>query len=307
MAVVEASAPTTLGFRAMGSDIVVVVDGPDRLLSQAHRRIDDLEHSWSRFVPDSDISRMNHATDWVDVSPDTLMLIERAVSAWRITGGAFDPTILPSLVANGYSESRSESPGRTVLTSPVHRGPAPGLKGIEIDRTMSRIRLPEGVWFDPGGIGKGLAADLVADELIASGATATVVSAGGDVRVAGRAPTEWVIDVENPFDPEQIVAELALADGAVCTSSVRAKTWVVGDTPMHHLIDPRTGDPMTSRTVSATVVAGEAWMAEALCKAAVIGDPLNALEFVEAVGADGLLVDVDGLVWRTPGMKKFTA
>lgn len=290
----------------MGSDVIVVIDGPERLLSEARRRVDELEHSWSRFLPHSDISHLNQATDWVDVSPDTLMLIERAVSAWQITGGAFDPTILPSLIANGYSESRSESPGHTILTTPVRRGSAPGPKGIETDRVMSRVRLPEGVWFDPGGIGKGLAADLVATEMIAAGATAAVVSAGGDIRVAGRVPSGWVIDVENPFDPEQVIAGLALADGAVCTSSVRAKTWVLGDTPMHHLIDPRTGDPMAYRTVSATVIAGEAWLAEAFCKAAVNGDPLDALVFLESVGADALLVDVDGVVWRTSGMKKFS-
>ena len=291
----------------MGSDIVVVVDGPDHLLAEARRRIDGLEHAWSRFLPDSDISKLNRSADWVDVSTDTLTLIDHAVTAWRITGGTFDPTILSSLVANGYGESRSESPGRTTLSGPALRGPAPGPDHIEINRAASRARLPEGLGFDPGGMGKGLAADLVASELITSGATAVMLSVGGDVRVAGTAPTGWIIAIEDPTDPAQTLAELKLIDGAVCTSSVRAKTWIKDDAPMHHLIDPSSGDPMASLIVSATVLAGEAWMAEALTKAAISGDPVGALRFLESVGVDGLLVDMDRIVWRTPGLQRFAA
>ena len=291
----------------MGSDIVVVVDGPDDLLDMAQRRIDKLEQTWSRFLPDSEISNMNRSADWVDVSADTLTLVDHALAAWRVTGGAFDPTILASLMANGYAESRSESSGRTVLSGPARRGPAPGPERIEVDRTASRIRLPEGVGFDPGGIGKGLAADLVASELVTSGATAVMLSIGGDVRVAGVAPAGWVVAIEDPTDRERTVAELSLVDGGVCTSSVLAKTWDMGDTPMHHLIDPRTGDPIVSPIVSATVLAGEAWMAEALTKAAITGDPVGALGFLESAGVDGLLVDVDRVVWRTPGLERYAA
>ncbi len=291
----------------MGSDIVVVTDGPDHLLDIARRRIEELEQAWSRFRPDSEISNMNRSDGWVDVSTDTLTLVDHALSAWRLTGGAFDPTILSSLVANGYAESRSESPGRTILFGPAHRGPAPGPDRIEVDRAASRVRLPEGVGFDPGGMGKGLAADLVANKLITSGATAVMLSIGGDVRVAGVADAGWVVAIEDPTDRERTVAELSLVDGAVCTSSVLAKTWCMGDEPMHHLIDPRTGDPTTSSIVSATVIAGEAWMAEALTKAAITGDPVGALGFLESAGVEGLLVDMDRVVWRTPGLERYAA
>jgi len=299
--------PPTLSFRAMGSDTVLVVDGPDDLLARGRGRVEQLERAWSRFMPDSEISALNRSPDWVDVSTDTLSLIDHAVKAWRITGGAFDPTILPSLVANGYADSKCDDSGRTILSFPAHRGPAPGPSGIKIDRTSMQARLPEGVGFDAGGIGKGLAADMVASELVGAGATAAIVSIGGDVRVAGVAPASWIVTLEDPFTPEQTSAELSLVNGGVCTSSVRAKTWTQNDTPMHHLIDPRTGKPMDSSIISVTVVAGEAWLAEALCKAALTADPIDALTFLESAGADGLLVDVNRVVWRTPGLERFAA
>ncbi|VAW07435.1 hypothetical protein MNBD_ACTINO02-2376 [hydrothermal vent metagenome] len=76
---------------------------------------------------------------------------------------------------------------------------------------------------------------------------------------------------------------------------------------MHHLINPRSGTPIESSIVSATVVAGEAWTAEVLCKAAIAADPIPALDFLTSAGVEGLLVDVDGLVWRTPLLERFAA
>ncbi len=306
MAVVE-PAPLTSYFRAMGSDVVLVIDGPAHLLDAAESRVEELERSWSRFLPDSDISLMNLTADWVTVSPDTIMLVDHAVSAWRLTNGAFDPTVLSSLVANGYVDSHTNVAGHTELSQPARSGPAPGPAGIEIDRTASCIRLGDGVGFDPGGIGKGLAADLVATELVSRGAAAAIVAIGGDVRVAGNASSGWVVAVEDPFDSESTVFELSVQAGGVCTSSVRSNTWIEDGVPMHHLINPRSGTPIESSIVSATVVAGEAWMAEVLCKAAIAADPIPALDFLTSAGVEGLLVDVDGLVWRTPLLERFAA
>jgi len=294
-------------FRAMGSDTVIVIDGPGHLLGEARQRIVDLENLWSRFLPNSEISTMNASTDWVQISPDTLTLLDHSLTAWKMTRGAFDPTILSSLVSHGYAESKTEGPGRTVLSQAPQRGPAPGPAGIEIDRETLRVRLHDGAGFDPGGIGKGLAADLVASEAVAAGATAAIVAIGGDVRIAGSAPPDWVVSVEDPKVRDMVITELRLECGAVCTSSVRSRTWIDDGEHVHHLIDPSTGNPIVSKIVSATVVAGEAWMAEVLCKAAIRSDPISALSFLDSAGVDGLLVDVDDLVWRTPGIERFEA
>jgi len=84
---------------------VVIAGGGDRgqALDRARRRIDDLERRWSRFLPDSEVSRLNAGAGRpVLVSPETARLVARAVDAWRLTAGRFDPTVLPALVAAGY-------------------------------------------------------------------------------------------------------------------------------------------------------------------------------------------------------------
>jgi thiamine biosynthesis lipoprotein len=294
-------------FRAMGSDIVAVFTGPTSLSGHAESTMNRLESAWSRFIYESDVSRLNRSGTWEQVDSETILLFERALTAWEVTKGAFDPTVLPSLVASGYGDSRSERPGHTVLSHPPLRGPAPGMAQIEIDASRNMILVPEGLAFDPGGIGKGLAADLVAESLIASGAHAAMIAVGGDVRVAGDAPASWTVEVESPFDPDDTIATLSLANGAVCTSSVRAKSWVHDSEPIHHIIDPATGSPSSSSIVSATVIAADAWMAEALCKAAIMTEPLDAIAFCESHGVESVIVDLEGIVWTTRAIGRFAA
>ena len=85
-------------FHAMGSDahVIVVADAdPAGLLDRAQRRIEQLEQRWSRFLPDSEVSRLSrNAGAPVLVSADTVLLVRRSIEAWHLTGGSFDPTVL---------------------------------------------------------------------------------------------------------------------------------------------------------------------------------------------------------------------
>ena len=299
--------PVTDRFRAMGSDVVAMLNGPSELSGTAEAILSRLEAVWSRFVEESDVSRLNRSNDWVSVSSDTIILFQRALSAWEITAGVFDPTILPSLVAAGYGESRSERPGRSILDAPTVRGASPGMAQIDIDPACGRIRLGDSIAFDPGGIGKGLAADIVATRLIEAGARSCMVAVGGDVRVAGNTPRDWTVEVESPFNPNDTIATLRILDGAVCTSSVRAKSWENDGEAMHHIINPFTGAPSGSSIVSATVVAGEAWMAEALCKAVIMTEPLDAIAYCQSHGVEAIIVDIEGIIWTTDGTARFAA
>ena len=99
----ELTAAVERRFRAMGSDAhLVIVGGPDHLLDDAERRIDQLEHRWSRFIETSEICELNrHAGDDVEVSAETALLVNRAIEAWRLTGGGFDPTVLGDVLRAG--------------------------------------------------------------------------------------------------------------------------------------------------------------------------------------------------------------
>ncbi len=298
----------------MASELHLAVTGPagrlEALLDFAEERLQGLERRWSRFRDDSEVSRLNAAAGSpVTVSPDTLLLLGRAVDAWRRTGGAFDPTVLPALLAAGYVAS-IEDPGRvTRLPGEATAGPAPGCDGIVVDPAAGTATVPPGVAFDPGGIGKGLAADLVATELREAGAAGALVEIGGDLRVTGASPTEegWIVVVEDPFARDGVLRTLRLSDGAVATSSTLSRTWERDGRRVHHLIDPGTGAPVAPRVVAATVLAAEGWVAETACKTLLVTDPLPALEWLDAGGLAGLVVDRDGVSWESRNLARFSA
>ena len=278
---------------AMGSTArIVVVGGGVDLLERAVARLAALEARWSRFTPDSDVSRLNAAQAAgeppPDISADTELLLARAAEGFRITGGRFDPYRLDAIVAAGYDRPM----GHPAVAAAARRSAA---------------------GFDPGGIGKGLAADIISSEIIEGGAAGALVSVGGDLRVRGVAPDSgtWRIDVEDPRDGG-VLTTIDLADGAVATSSQLKRRWTQPDgTPRHHLIDPATGTSATSPVLAATVIAADAWQAEVLTKVAFLdafGDGAFSddagLELVESLGAAALVV-TDALVATTSRWHRF--
>lgn len=291
----------------MGSDAhLIVVGGAPGLVTGAQDRIDQLERRWSRFIDDSEVCELNRrAGQAVPVSDDTVLLVRRAVEAWHVSGGAFDPTLLAALTAAGYDRSfELLAPRAATLEPPLSI--SPGSNPDEIVVGEGSVQLPEGCGFDPGGIGKGLAADLVCQEILRDGADGVCVNLGGDVRVAGAGPDggTWTVAVEHPRGPDPI-ALVGLTDGAVATSTTLRRTWTVGDEVRHHVIDPHTGWPSNTDLALATVIAGEAWMAEVLAKAVLLAGSAHPFDIVGGTGAQALAVDRDGRVSATGGFADF--
>ncbi len=288
----------------MGSDIhVIVVGGSPRLLETAREFIEDLEDRWSRFRPNSEISRMNAVAGFpARVSATTLALVQRALEGARVTGGRYDPTVLGAVLRAGYDRSFEQLTGDPPRAS-SHLGL--GYGDIEIDPARSTVTLPWGVGFDPGGIGKGYAADLLVDELLARGAVGACANVGGDLRVAGSPQGEsWVIDIDHPMGGRP-AATVSLRSGAVATSSRMRRTWGPKDDRRHHLIDPSTGVPAKGNVASATVVAAEAWEAEVAAKAAFIAGAHLGVGLLESLRTDGLLINLRGSQHRTSGFDRF--
>ena len=305
-------------FRVMGSDAhVIVVGGADEeagdeverradesLLDHAQKRLDHLESLWSRFRPDSEVTQLTEcAGEWVMVSEETSILVRRAVEAWRISGASFDPTVLGDMLRAGYDrtfDALADAPTRSGLSRLLQ-----GAADIEVDG--NRVRLPEGTGFDPGGIGKGLAADFVTGELLAAGAAGVCVNVGGDLRVRGTGPGEgggWTIGIEHPWLDEPL-ALVGLLDGAMVTSTTLKRHWTVDGEERHHLIDPGTGRPSTSDLTLVTVIATEGWRAEILAKSVLLRGSEHPFDLLGGTGAEAMCLDRDGRVQSTDGFAAF--
>jgi len=251
----------------MGSDLRFDVWARDssanRLADLAVRRIDLLEQCWSRFRGDSELNRLHARAGCgpVAVSEDLYRLISALVEAYRWSEGDVDATVLGSMVALGYDADFA-----TIAALP-HSAPwAPvtgrGMTGVDLFE--GAVSLAAGVGLDPGAIGKGLAGDIVTEELSEAGAHAVLVSIGGDVVTRGTPPDfdAWRISLRDDRDvrrPEFDVIALASERRAIATSSTLRRRWA----DRHHVLDPRTGLPTSTDVVQASVTADCGWRAEA--------------------------------------------
>ncbi len=284
MAVVEGR------FRCMASEAhVVVVGGDDGHVSMAVGRLSELEQRWSRFVPSSDVARINLAGGQpVTVHADTLTLVHAMVSAWDLTGGRFDPTVLPVLARAGYRSSIDDPRRLTPLPDVELR--IGGLADVVVDEARSAVTIPSDSVIDPGGIGKGLAADLVVGELLAAGATGVLVAVGGDMAFGGRSPRSdgWLVTIEDPDDPDREIARISVDAAGVATSSTRSRRWRSGSTMLHHLVDPSSGAVSTTGLASVTVVAATGWLAEIHATAAILAGVGGVADYLDTHRLSGV-------------------
>jgi thiamine biosynthesis lipoprotein len=204
--------------------------------------------------------------------------------------------MLDAVEAIGYRETFASLDRPVAGPRPVRRHA--GAIAIEIDPDAHTVVLPAGSGFDPGGIGKGLAADMVADELRSFGAAGVCVNVGGDLRVAGAAPgtgDAWLIALRDAPDDDPI-AHVAVAEGGVATTSRSRRRWTTADgIERHHVIDPTTGRSARTPVLHATAIASDAWRAEVLSTVAFL-DRVEGIEFAERLGATAMVATGAGVV-----------
>lgn len=266
-------APVVGRARAMATDISITAVGADRVrlesaVDRALAVFRDVETQCSRFDPSSALMKANaRAAEWTAVSPRCFDALAAAAAAYRRTGGRFDPRVHDDLCRLGYAQSLAFETEEVVVRTPSAQA-RPELPEWK-PRFQPRRGLVHlgGYRVDLGGIGKGLAVRW-AVETVREHTNDFLVEAGGDCYAAGCAPDggPWRIGVEDPLNPDQPIAVLAVSDRAVATSSVRIRRWTAGRSQVHHLIDPRTGLPGGAGLCAVTVVSDDVADAEVNAK-----------------------------------------
>lgn len=275
-----------------GSGTIIVVGGSPAQLEDLWAFAHQLEALWSRFISDSDVSRLNWAEgDSVEVDALTVHLIDAMREGYAITAGSYDPTLLPDVLAAGYRASQVD-PARVTTLPPTADSPG-NLGAVRIEGTT--VTMPLGTTLDAGGIGKGLAADFVVQRALEAGAWGAMAEFGGDIAVDGQAPDGqgWHLGLENPFNADEHLEVVSLARGGIVTSSQRKRRFGAGDAATHHLVDPTTRLSAETTVQTVTVIAGSAARAEALTKRGFVEDPDHYLQWLPSVGAAGLIVLAD--------------
>ena len=287
-------------FRAVGTTCLLaatssVLDTPAARAALVAGRIEleSCAQALSRFDPTSDLARLNAADgSWVRIDVRLGLALAAAVRARDETGGRFDPTILPALVAAGYGRSYEllelDQPAR-----PPEGWRPGGL--VEVDPSRMRARLGRGVAVDLGGIGKGFAAERVVQAMRVAwaGLPGALVDLGGDIAVWGETPEggPWLVAVEDPSRAGGKLGTIRLGAGGVATSGPARRRFGPGRS-LHHLIDPATGRPAEGGPSAVTVVAPDAAAAEAYATALAVS-PLGGAEALLGPGLGAIMAGVD--------------
>jgi thiamine biosynthesis lipoprotein len=289
-------------FACFGSSATVIVADADAAeaaaaVAAARRRLEAWHGQFSRFEPDSELTRLNRGpAETVAVSPLMRRVVEAGLQAARATGGLVDPTLLREIEQAGY-RSHFDGPGvplpHALAIAPPRRPGRPSREArwrlLGTDRPTSSVTRPAGLQIDPGGIAKGVFADELAALL--AGHDAFVVDCGGDLRLGGCHAPDREVHVASPFE-DAVLHTFTRRAGGVATSGIGKRSWIDADGRVsHHLLDPGSGRPAFTGIVQVTALAPTATEAEMLSKAALLRGPAHA---GETLVHGGLFVLDDG-------------
>jgi thiamine biosynthesis lipoprotein len=246
-------------FRALGTDCQIKFRKSDersalQFAAKTLEWVGAFEANYSRFRPDSIISRINDAAgrSWVKTNPETDRLLDIADELFTRTDGILDATMLPLLKVWNWKEVHERLPDKSRVAQAL------ALTGwAKVERRQGSVFLPEeGMGLDFGGFGKELAVDAIVKLAKVSGVKAALIDFGRDVFAIGGngAHPFWHIGIESGSQPGTCWGGLAVSDRAVSSSGNYARKFTHDGIEYGHILDPRTGWPVRNGMQAVTVV-----------------------------------------------------
>jgi thiamine biosynthesis lipoprotein len=212
--------------------------------------VNDLERRYSRYLPDSFLTRINESAgslSGVIVDDETAAILNYAQTCYEQSEGLFDVTSGVLRRVWNFKEER--------LPSQAEINEALGLIGWDKVRWESpRIALPiKGMELDFGGIVKEYAADACANLCQSKGINHGMVNMGGDIHVIGPHPdgSVWTIGIQDPRDSDAIATSMRLKQGGLASSGDYQRFIEIDGVRYSHILNPLTGWPVAGlRAVS---------------------------------------------------------
>ncbi|MDC7250062.1 MAG: FAD:protein FMN transferase [Sphaerochaetaceae bacterium] len=275
---------------------ITIYDNPsEKVFEQSFSRIEDIENKMSINIADSEVSMINKNAGIkpVVVSSDTFTVIKEALEVAALSNGAFDPTVGPLVAAWKIGDDDARVPPQEEIDSLL---PLIDYKMVVLNEEERSVYLEkEGMMLDLGGIAKGYAADEVKKILAENNVKKAIINLGGNVLTVGTRVdnTKWRIGVQNPeADRGGYVMIVNLEDQALVTSGPYERFLVVDGIVYHHILDTNNGYPVVTDLTSASIIADNSFIADALSTALYsLGlekglDLINSIDDVEALVMD---------------------
>ncbi|MCL1808265.1 MAG: FAD:protein FMN transferase [Clostridiales bacterium] len=280
----------------------------ETIIEAAFGEIDRLEKILSRKQPGSDLARLAESSgkDLIEVSPDTIFLLEESEKYSRETRGLFDVTIGPlvslwDITGDGYYPTDEERRSAYAL---VNHDKVLTSGNRAMLKTM-------GMEADFGAIAKGYIADKVKAFLIEKGVESGVINLGGNVLLIGGKPGDGLfrIGVENPDEEsDKIMGMIEIADKSLVSSGPYERNFTYEGKKYHHILNPKTGFPVDNELLQVTVISDESITGDALSTCAFLLGLEQGMELIDNTpGVSAIFVTKDKQVYLSMGFgEKFT-
>lgn len=235
---------------------------PETMRAPVQQLLDGIDRAMSPWRAGSEITLFNRAPATVMLSPETALVAECALALAQDSGGWFDPTVGPLVAQWGFG--------------PIEGDARPDWRGLDLaGRWLAKSRA--GLTFDPCGIAKGRALDLMAARLTDAGHRDFLIDLGGELAARGQHPAgrPWQVAIEDPRPGiDAAAAIIALPDGmGIATSGRRAQSYDLAGQTYGHIIDPRHAAPVQGAVASVTVLAAQAMDADGWATALAAAGP----------------------------------
>lgn len=274
-------------FRAMASPCEILLEQQDpalcsKLTQLAATEAERIEQKYSRYRSDSMLSQLNrHAGHWQQIDNETAALLQFANSCYTLSDGLFDISsgiLRRAWQFDGSGNIANQQQIDTLL---------PFIGWHKVTLETLQLFLPEGMELDLGGIAKEYAVDkvlqLLCSQFAPDAVPSMVVNFGGDM--ACSRPRDdgslWRIGIENPSLADQAISAVGISQGALATSGDSRRFLLKDGIRYSHILNPKTGWPVTDAPRSVTVAAPNCLLAGLLATTALL-QGTNAEAFLKA-------------------------
>ncbi len=272
--------------------VTLTANCSNETLDGAFELCENYEKLLSRTVQDSEVYTLNNTEGFVEVSDDTLGIIEKSLYYANLSNGKFDITIYP--VSSLWDFNKQIIPSRDEISD--------ALKNVDYQSIKiegNKINL-NGRQIDLGGIAKGYVADRLSEYFKEMKVSEGIIDLGGNLLVFG--DRDYTVGIKQPFSDE-LAATLKVRNKTVVTSGTYERYIPADIKPYHHILDPDTGYACDTDLTSATIIGNSSMDADALSTVCILIGLKNAQKLIEnTADTEAVFIDNDGKLHYTSGL-----
>jgi thiamine biosynthesis lipoprotein len=282
-------------FTAMGGPCRIRIncaeEDAEALVQEAVAEVERLEARYSRYRPDSLVSRINAAAgtgEPIPIEAETAGLLHYADTLWKESGGLFDLT--SGILRRAWDFGAGRAPAQSDLDALL-----PLIGWDKVEWSGESVLLPEeGMEIDLGGCVKEYACDSVANRLKAQGLESGLVDLAGDMVAIGTQLNgdPWQVGIRHPEEKQRAIARIPFADAALASSGDYERCLNLDGERMGHILSPKTGWPVQG-LIAVSIVARQCLVAGSAATVAMLKPTSEGLAWLESLGLPWLAVDRD--------------